>query len=163
LEQSNRFSGQSFAAASEAKPVGRRRTDVDLACFAPKRAGKAAAHLFAVWRNLRLLPDKHDVRVDELKSGLTHLTVSLREQHERVCLAIALIVGREQGTDVRQPSRTEQRIGESMGNDVAVGMTDEPSRMINRHSTKHERHAHPESVRVHAEPDSHAIHAAEPI
>ena len=54
---------------------------------------------------LRLLSDEHDIGIDERESSLTHLTVGLCEQDERVGAGVAIVVGREQRADVRKTCR----------------------------------------------------------
>ena len=50
----------------------------------PRARREPAAHLLAVWRDPRLLPDEHDVRVDQHEPSIAHLTIRLRQEHERV-------------------------------------------------------------------------------
>ena len=57
-----------------------------------------------------------------------------------------------------RPAAAEQRVGQRMGDDVTVGVADEPSRMVDRDATEDKRHPLAESVRVHTEPDPQSVH-----
>ncbi len=46
-----------------------------------------------------------------------------------------------------------------MGDHVAVGVADEPARMVERDAAEHERHTVPEGVRVDADPDAVIRHS----
>ena len=113
-------------------------------------------------RDARLLTDHDAVGADELVPGRSHLPVRLGEKHERVRAAVALVVGREQRADVGEARCAEQRIGQRVGDDVAVGVADETSGMVDRDTPEDERDAVAERVCVDAEADAKVAHRPPP-
>ena len=87
------------------------------------------------------------------KPGRAHAREGGREQHERVGTAVRLVVGGKERADVREAGGAEQRVGQRMGDDVAVGVPDQPARMVDRDAAEHERNALAEGVGIDAEPD----------
>ena len=67
------------------------------------------------------------------------MAVGLRQQRDRVGAAIALVVGGKQRADVPETCCTEQRVGERMREHVAVGVADEPERVVELDAPEHER------------------------
>ena len=56
--------------------------------------------------------------------------------------AAVLLVGRgEQGAEVGQAGRTEQRVGDRVRDGVGVGVPGETGAPVDRHTTEHERSA----------------------
>ncbi len=72
------------------------------------------------------------------KPAATHPAIRLREQQQRVGAAVSLVVGREEGADVREPGCAEQRVGEGVRDHVAVGVADEPTRVVDAHAAEDE-------------------------
>ena len=161
LEQRHRLRREPLAPAREAEEVGRRRPHADPVGAHPERRREPIAHRGSVRRDARLLADQHAVGVDELVAGLPHLPVGLAEQLQRVRSAVALVVGREERPDVREPRCAEQGVGERVGDHVAVGVPGEPARMVDRDPAEHERHARLEGVRVDPRPMRRSLIASE--
>src|SRR6478735_51563 len=152
-EQRDRLGGESLATPREPEPVGRRRTDVDGVLLDAQCRREPAPHLLAMGRDTRLLADHDAVRVDEEVPGGAHPRVGAGQERERIRATVALVVGRIERTDICEPRRAEQGVGEGMCDHVPVGMAYEAPRMVDRHASEDEREPVAERVRVDAETD----------
>jgi len=161
-EQGDGLRGEPLAAAGETEPVRRRRPHVDQGVRDSECVGETLAHHLPMRRDPRLLADHDAVGVDELEAGVPHLPVRRGEQDERVGAPVALVVGRKERTDVAEPGRSEERVGEGMRHDVSVRMADESPRMVDAHAAENERDALAERVRIDAEADAEVAHAGVP-
>ena len=65
-----------------------------------------------------------------------------------------VVVRRKERADVAEAGGAEQRVGERMGDDVTVGVADEPARMVDRDAAEHERDAVAERMRIDANADA---------
>ena len=70
-----------------------------------------------------------------------------------------LVARREQRAEIGQTGRAEHRVGDRVRDRVAVGVTDEPRRPVDRDATEHERRVVAERMHVEAETDP-VLHAA---
>jgi hypothetical protein len=116
-----------------------------------------------VRREARLLAHKDDVCIRELPALCPNPLPGLREQLERIRARELRVSGREERTDVLQPSRPEQRIGERMREDVSVRVARKPARVLDPDAAEHERHALRERVRVEARADAVLRHDRVPL
>ena len=69
--------------------------------------------------------------------------------------------GREEGADVAEVCRAEERVDERVRDHVSVRMPDEPARVLERDAAQDERYAVLECVRVDPDPDPELAHASE--
>ena len=69
-----------------------------------ERGREPCSHGLAVRGDPRLLPDHHAVRIHKREPGPSNERIGFLEEPERVCAAVALVVGGEERTDVREPS-----------------------------------------------------------
>ena len=82
------------------------------------------------------------------------------EQVERVRALKALVARREQGSDVAQPGRTENGVGQRMSDDIAVGMACEAATVIQPNASQNEWSPLLERMRVHAQADPQLAHGS---
>jgi hypothetical protein len=151
LQQSDGMGGKTLATARIAETVGCRRPNVDLALT--DRLLQPVAHLAAVGSDSRLFADEDAVRIHERVAGRSHLGVGLGEHRERRDTPEAFVARREEAADVAEAGCSEQRVDERMCDDVPVGMSSEPARMIDGNPAEHEWDALLEGVGIDADPD----------
>ena len=113
-------------------------------------------------REPRLFADEDDVGVREPPAFHSHLLPGPREEPQRVGARERGVAGGEERADVLESGGPEQRVGERVREDVAVGVAGQPARMLDLHPAEHEGHAVLERVRVEARADAVLRHERGP-
>ena len=130
----------------EAEAFGRLRFDAHLAGFDSQQPGHAFAEFAGDGDNLRLGHDEHGVDVDDLETrGRDLFQRGLQEDAGGRALP-AWIAGREEGADIAGGDRAQQRIGDGVQEDVAVGVAGEALGVRDGQAANHQRHAGLEGV-----------------
>src|SRR5262249_22067062 len=83
----------------------------------------------------------------------------LAQELDRVGAGERRILRREQRADVLHAGRAENRVGQRMREDVAVGVPRQPARMLDAHAAEHQRDAVLQRVCVEAGTDAELAHA----
>ena len=86
----------------------------------------------------------------------------LREELQRVGSGERRVARGEERSDVLEPGRAEHRVGQRVGEDVAVRVARETARVLDPDASEHERHALLERVRVEAGADAVLRHGSAP-
>ena len=86
-----------------------------------------------------------------------------REELQRVGAGERRVARREERADVLEPGGAEHRVGQRVGEDVAVRVARETARVLDPDAAEHERHALLERVRVEAGADAVLRHGVSAI
>ena len=157
-DQRDRLRGQALASPGEPEPVRGRGPHGDAVGLDADGPGEARAHLVPVRSDARFLADEHAVGVHELPAGILDALVGDAEEVERRGALPLRLAGREERADVLQAGSAEQRVDERVREHVAVGVADEPARVLDPDTAEDERDAFGQDVRVDADPHPEVRH-----
>ena len=99
-------------------------------------------------RELRLLDHERAVDVDDAEPRVGDERDNLREQRHRVGVAPALVGVGKVLTDIAEPRRAEQRVGDGVREDVRVGVARETELVLDLDPSEDETTARGEAMRV---------------
>src|ERR1700751_656575 len=87
---------------------------------------------------LRPLGEDRDVRINYTPSETRHTLPYRRQQRDTIGVLVARIAIWELPPEIALTGRSEDRVGESVGGDVCVGMTSKAMSVRDRHAAEHQ-------------------------
>src|SRR2546423_5171560 len=149
----HRDRGDRIARSDRAHTVVR----LGLDAHALRRDGQAsrdrAPHRRKVLAHARRLSDDRRVDRYDAVARLADLRPDLAQQLRAVCTGKTRVVAREMRSKIAETGRSEYRVHDRMEEDVAVGVTYEPGRMLDRYAAYYQAAARRETMNIVPEPD----------
>src|SRR5260221_12031122 len=77
-----------------------------------------------------------DIGIAEFEAGRAHVRRYLTQEHSAVGAAVARIAVRKMLTDIAHPERAQHGVAKRVNHDVAVGMRDDPLRVVDSYAAQ---------------------------